>query len=97
MKIKILGHEYELFSKNIKKGKDGSRYMGLCDVENGIITVQSNRSKTLTDEAILHEIIHVIEISNGLELEEFQVATLSTCLYAVIRDNKQLIEKMLCS
>lgn len=103
MTIRLLGHDInikrlkKIVIDNPEKSDDEFEfnYMGLADLEKGEIQLLKGRSKSLEQETMLHEVIHLISFMTESELTEQQVTTLSTCLYSFIQDNKDLIKEML--
>ena len=73
---------------------DGSAAMGAYQSFLSKLVLDDSMTPEVTEATLIHEIIHAIDQTNGLLLNEQQVSTLATGLYAFLRDN-YLIEKEL--
>jgi hypothetical protein len=51
------------------------------------LVLDDSMTPEVTEATLLHEIIHAIDQTNGLLLNEQQVSTLATGLYAFLKDN----------
>ena len=83
--IKILGKKYDIVFKDDSVLNTGM--VGHYDGTKNRIDILRGMSKDQTNETILHESIHAISDALGLELEERDVTSLSTAIFAVLRDN----------
>ncbi len=68
--------------------------MGRVNCKTSKISIASNMPEDVAASILLHEILHVIDDYNHLELSETQVASLSTGLFSCLRDNPDLLEKI---
>jgi hypothetical protein len=82
-KLKLLGRLWEVeYSLNL--GKDE---IGLSDSEKQHITVKEGLKPDQSKSTLLHESLHAISDTLGLNLSEKQVQGLETALFAMNRDN----------
>ena len=70
---------------------DGSP-LGQCNFQQCHILINTSAPSTVQDSSLLHELLHFIEGTNGLELEEKQICALEVGLYDLIVNNKELIQ-----
>jgi Zn-dependent peptidase ImmA (M78 family) len=87
MKVKILGKPFKIIWKApewFQKDEEG-----LCYVQQQKIYIQRGLGKEEEQDVILHEIIHAIDHSMHLELEESQVSRLASGLLALFKDNPE--------
>jgi hypothetical protein len=69
--------------------------MGLWVETESRIRLDSTLKKELHDQTLLHEIIHAVESSLGLEMSEQTVTSLAAGMYQVMRANKKVFQDML--
>ncbi|MFA5423711.1 MAG: hypothetical protein WC374_07610 [Phycisphaerae bacterium] len=88
--IRIFGKNYII---NRVDGFEDQKQFGNSDPA-GVIDVKKNDNIDFENETLLHEIIHCIDESNGIGLNENQVTSLSSGLFCVYRENNMhLIER----
>ena len=87
--IRILGKIYRVSRKVMKKS------FGQCDHGQLKITINPKQAKQQEQDTVLHEVIHAVEYGMQLEMEEEQVHSLASGLYAVLRDNPKLVKYLL--
>ena len=64
---------------------NGDRPMGLCDYANQMILVDKNYTPDMRGATLMHEIVHFVADSNGIELTEQNVSTLGHSLYQMLK------------
>jgi len=69
---------------------------GLCDIREQRILYCSETTPSQMRDTILHEVIHAIEGTIGLDLSEVEVHALAAGLYAVAQDNPDWTRWMFC-
>ena len=84
--VAVCGKRYKI---KLVRGMDdsGNMYSHKC-----LILVDSEQDVQQLRDALLHEIIHVVEYETHLNLKERHVHTLATGLLDVLRKNKKLVE-----
>lgn len=87
--VRILGFAFtvtEEDSKHFTGTHDGS-------IEYGpqVITVAADVQGDRAREVLVHEVLHGVANATDIELTEHQVTALSRGLYAVVRDNPDLV------
>ena len=86
MKIKILGHEYDLiYDPNWMKQEN---LQGSFRANALKIIIDSSLPPSTQKEILLHESIEAINYHLELKLEHHQISALSEVLFQIIRDNK---------
>jgi hypothetical protein len=93
--VKIGGMTYRVLYANeaqFERMGDDSTYLGQMVHLKGLLLLNANACPQQQEETFLHEVIHGIEKSYGLELEERDVTALSSGIYQVLKDNKLLRE-----
>ncbi len=84
--VYILGKEWRILDKE----SDGA--YGLC-IERALeIHIGRDLSDELERDTVLHEILHAIDWTVGTKLTEKQVGTIASGLYAVLKENPNLVE-----
>ena len=63
---------------------------GHIDYYSQVINVADNLTPVEEADTVLHELIHAIDLSMGLEMTEHQVHHLATGLIALLQDNPEL-------
>lgn len=86
-KIVVGGKTYKIARRN-KILNSGDFCWGTCDVERGLIEIQT-RGVSLDHqlETLLHEALHAIEDHIDVRLKEPDLTKLSKALYALLKDN----------
>jgi Zn-dependent peptidase ImmA (M78 family) len=90
-KIKYLGREItvEYFKEHLR-----NLNMGSCNTLKDVISINEDISLNKRQETMLHELIHSISDDFNLDLNENAVCTLANILYATIKENKDIIDKI---
>lgn len=83
--VKILGKRYAI---KVIKGGD---VLGLSDNTRNVLSIRDGQNWQQLRDSLLHEIVHSIEYSAAIELEERQVHALGCCLYQLIAENPTLM------
>ena len=83
--IKITGKAHKIRTLNLGENSDN---MGRCDMVRQTIELNKLMPNDTLRETLLHEIIHVINENCATEMTENQVATISSNLYGVMKDNE---------
>ncbi len=88
--IRIIGKTFEVeWQERIEH--EGECVNGLFDSDTQQIQVVGNLPLELSQDALLHEVMHAVEFSMGLDLEESVVNRMATGLLAVIKDNPRFV------
>ena len=87
--MKILGKEYEIIEADATIMNDK---VGICDFTKQKIYIAEGLTDDLHADTLLHEIVHVIDFTIGLELTEKQIIGIAGGLYAVWKDNQSIID-----
>ena len=87
MKIKICGIDYEVCYRT---NEEMSGHLGLADFNGQKISINSNHTKQTQEIALIHEILHIVSDSYGLNLSEHQVKILTHGLISVYKDNSNI-------
>ncbi len=85
MKLKILGHEYEI-KFDPKLDKEHGAFGTHCG---GTLTILIDNSfpQSHQEESLIHEFIEAINFNLGLKLEHQQIIALSSGLFQIFKDN----------
>lgn len=83
--VKILGKKYKIVMLT------GGEFLGLSDNTMSKISIKEQQDWQQKRDTMLHEIVHSIEYSAGIGLEERQVHALGCCLYQLISENPTLM------
>ena len=85
--LKIGAYDYAVIEKDNLKC-NGKEVWGYCDRDKNIIYLQKHMKKKKEKEVLIHECLHAIEESYGVDLGERKVNVLGLALMALITDNK---------
>jgi hypothetical protein len=85
-KIKVIGKTYTV-SENTEMD-----HWGRCTYGKILISYDPNQHATQLKDTILHEVIHAVEYSMQLDMDEKQVHAMSTGILAVLLDNPKFAE-----
>lgn len=85
-KLSILGKPFAVSLDNALEG-----CIGECDTYNQTIKVNPSLPEATLQETLLHEVIHAVEEQLHLRMTERQVFALATGLYAVFKDNQEIL------
>lgn len=89
MKIKILGHEYDVAFDDLPlKENNQSGYFASASSR---IHIDNTQSQSRQQECFLHEVIEAINYHLELKLEHPQISALSEALYCVMKENKEVL------
>ena len=91
--LRIIGKDYEVQHKDKAASPED---LGLCDDEAQIINVRIDIADDSIIETLLHECIHAISSGMKLSLTERQVHGLGVGLYALFKDNPDLVSLLPC-
>ena len=85
-RLRILGKPYKVeWPASIDH--DGEQVNGLADPDAQTIQVCNGLPLETSQDKLLHEVMHCVEASMDLELEDTVIERLATGLLAVIKDN----------
>lgn len=84
--VRVFGKEHVI--NYIPRGY-GMDHMGLTDYNNGIINILEDQPEAEEADTVLHEVIHVIDLTMDLDLTEHQVTALATGLFGTFQDNPE--------
>jgi hypothetical protein len=88
--IKILGKPYSIeWPKAIVH--DGDEVNGLADPDAQQIQVVNGLPLETSQDKLLHEVMHCVEASMDLDLEDTVIERLATGLLAVLKDNPKFV------
>jgi hypothetical protein len=73
----------------------GCSLLGLEVFEDSTLYVKDTLPPQLKAAVLLHEIVHGIDEFNNLNLSEVQVRSFSSGLFALLRENRQLVDYIL--
>jgi hypothetical protein len=82
-KIRVIGKDYKVISTN------RIEHFGECCHGKLKIKINRRQDKQQLKDTVVHEILHAIDYSMQLDLEEHQVHTMATGLHAVLSDNPE--------
>jgi hypothetical protein len=88
-KLSIIGREY-----NVVYSEPTATLMGQCDCDGLKIEIKPGQLLPLEADTVLHEVIHAIENSFQLKMNERQVYCMATGLIAVFKNNPDFLEYM---
>ena len=95
-RVRILGKPYKVEFVPIEhiglrdNAEDPDPGMGRTSPENQEIFVRTGQPLESEQDTVLHEIIHAVEETLGLQMNEYQVTVLATGLLAALKDNPGL-------
>ena len=92
-KFKAYGQEWKV--KIVKNHPKIQGNFGHCDMDNNTIYLHANATDIQQKSTLLHEIIHVVEQSNGLNFSEHSVLSLEAGLFHIMRDNDNIRKELL--
>lgn len=87
--IRVMGKSYRVASDRGCPLTSG--IMGLHDPLSLDITLSAKLCEEQARQIVVHEILHAIELSLGIDLSERNVCAISSAFYGVIRDNPRLM------
>lgn len=87
---RIIGKKYTVAWPN-KIDNDGEPVNGLFDPDTQSIQVVGTLPLESAQDSLLHEVMHAVEFSMGLDLEETIIERMATGLLAVIKDNPNFV------
>jgi regulator of RNase E activity RraB len=88
--IKIAGMKYEVKETENLTRDHGS--LGNCCGNNLTINVDKDLKEDVKKKTLLHEIIEALNFEYDLEFQHNKICVLETALFAVIKDNTELIK-----
>lgn len=89
-RIKILGKPYKIaWPESITH--DGDEVNGLADPDAQKIEVVDGLPLETSQDKLLHEVMHCVEASMDLDLEDTVIERLATGLLAVLKDNPKFV------
>ena len=92
--IKICGHYYEVkFVENLTDSSGDRHAWGRIHPANQIIEIEANCKNSKKKESLVHEVIHAIEASVDLGLNELEISVLANALFQ-LGFGELLIEKL---
>jgi len=92
-KFKAFGQEWKV--KTTKNHPKIEGNFGYCDLGENTIWIATNATEIQQKSTLLHEIIHLIEQSMGLNFSEHSVLTLEAGLFHILRDNQAVKNEIL--
>lgn len=94
--IRIIGKDFELVERE-SCDKLSPKFAGLIDHNDQTITIKGGLTRCDRFEVILHEIIHAISEATEADLSEKQTRILGRGLFAVMRENPEMIKSLMAS
>jgi len=89
-RIRILGKYYKIIKDSTPL--EDSENVGLTDIQSCQITFLEDQDPQQQRDTIIHECVHAIEETMGLDLTEEQVLGLGGGIYALMIENPNLIK-----
>lgn len=81
--ISINGQVFEIIRKpEVLDPEDGSPLMGNCDTARGTISISTEYPADVQASVLLHELLHAVADSAGLDLDEKQILGLERGLWS---------------
>jgi len=88
--IKVIGHNYKLiFDSNLVKVDNK---LGHCHPNFLEIKIDDSYAQPVQAETLIHEILEALNYALTLNLEHDKICQLSTGLYQVLHDNKEVTD-----
>lgn len=81
--MKILEKTYKII--DVEDNQFSNSSMGRSNTRTGEILISSKMPPDIREETILHEVIHILSDTLGIDLSENQVLALSSGLYATFQ------------
>ena len=91
--LNILGYKYRLDTSKSLSEMDGK--VGLCDLDNKVLTIANNVDSDMIDSTLLHEIVEAINYHLELGLEHRQIMGLEVGLHQSLSDNGINLDNLL--
>ena len=88
-RIRIIGKPYKIEWPKVIEG--GEELNGHSDPDAQRIQVQDALTLETSQDRLLHEVLHCVEASMDLDLEDTVIERLATGLLAVIKDNPRFV------
>lgn len=88
--LRIIGKNYAVTWPE-KIDNEGDAVNGLFDPDAQTIQVVGTLPLEGAQDSLLHEVMHAVEFSMGLDLEETVIERMATGLLAVMKDNPRLV------
>ena len=85
--VRICGLFYNVVHKN---NEEMEGRIGLADFNNQLISINSSHTPQTQQIALMHEILHLLDMSYNLKLTEEQVVYTTHSLIALFADNPEL-------
>ena len=85
--VKIGAYDYKVVEVEDLQ-LDGKSSLGVCDRETNIIQLEKGMKPKKEKEVFIHECLHAIEDSYGIDLGEKRVNLLALAIMALISNNK---------
>lgn len=92
-KVRLVGKDYLLVENTAGLARMGA--FGTTSNLNAVIDYSLDQSLTQLRDTVLHEVIHAVDFSMYLGLEERQVHALAAGLLGVLRDNPEFTALLL--
>ena len=95
-RVRILGKPYKVEFVPIEhvglrdSADDNDPGMGRTSPERQEIFIRTGQPLESEQDTVLHEIIHAVDETLGLQMNEYQVTVLATGLLAALKDNPSL-------
>jgi hypothetical protein len=90
--VRVLGVEVPVLVRDMNEDTVLDRWDGYTDHARGRIVLRAGHAEGYEGrETLLHELLHVLEKATCTALEEEEVGRLSRGLFAVLRDNPELV------
>jgi len=87
-KVKLCGADFQIVFKRKLIDSDGNSLLGLCDVNNCVIFLQTGMESQKRFEVFFHEVLHAIDENMCFGLGEKKVNNLAIEIIRFIKDNK---------
>jgi hypothetical protein len=91
--LKVMGVDYNIVYENKLRSEEDEKLLGQAVMDKVAIMIEKDMPQQLKEITILHELLHVIDISIESKLKENQVEKLSRAFYAFLHENNLKIIK----
>ena len=94
--IKIAGTQYALkFIDNLRSIESGQKISGYISHKYGYIKIDTDLAKQITNQVIIHEMVHGLEEHFNLETNEDITVKIANGIYGLIVDNADFFKELI--
>lgn len=84
--VRVLGRNFKVIYGSAEQGMTD---LGLAHFDAGFINIRNGQTEIGERNALLHEVLHLLDFSTQLELTEKQITVLANGLIGVFEDNPE--------